>query len=371
MKNPKKTDGFSLIELLFVVAILSLVMAAMYVSYSKLLREGVGQYRVAESEMEHGIVKNIVERDMAMAGFGIMESYDYNGDGVQEFTAKAVTATDGTGYNGSDTFTLLGTALGIESRAAQGWALVTGVTGTPPVPTFLTQTDVRETLRQDDRIVMMDIANRQMLGDSTGWLFRYKDTTSNVVHATGDTEYEKEAFTGMTLYGISSSGTTTATQPYYAVSYYLSDSSVPSRCAPGTANLLRAESRTSSSPTGGNPIMNCVRDFQVAFGLNSDEDEFGTIDVWDNGGVTAGGYEPSEVNKRLKQMRAYVLVQVGGRDENYTYSNPDPNFAADTIRIGDLALIGGATGRPVTLNADQRKYRWRVVTFTVTPRNLR
>jgi hypothetical protein len=57
---------------------------------------------------------------------------------------------------------------------------------------------------------------------------------------------------------------------------------------------------------------------------------------------------------------------------NYTYVNPDPNASApDTIRVGELDLVGGTTGRDVQLTAAQRNYRWRVLTIVVTPRNIR
>jgi hypothetical protein len=39
--------------------------------------------------------------------------------------------------------------------------------------------------------------------------------------------------------------------------------------------------------------------------------------------------------------------------------------------VGELDLVGGATGRDVQLTSAQRNYRWRVVTIVVTPRNIR
>lgn len=375
MKTAKNTNGFSLIELLIVVAIFGVVMAGLYVAYSALLKEGVRQYRLAGSEMEHGIVKNILERDMFMAGYGLMDEYDIDGDGAQDFTPQAVSATEATGPGGADTLILMGTALGLNSRAAQGWTLAQDVAGSPLTPSFLKFNDAREDVKPGDRVIMTDAAMEKLLSDSTGWLFRYQDENSMVKHINDTNLYENDPFKGMIVYGISSSGTTTdITQPYYAVRYYLSTDSDPSSlCAPGTRSLLRAESRTDPSPIGGNPALNCVLDFQVALGLNTDEDKEGTIDLWDNGGETAAGYSSSDLNKRLKQVRAYALVQVGSRDRDYVYSNPDPAFAGTPhiVRVGDLYLPGGGTGRSYPLSEDQRKYRWRVITFTVSPRNLR
>jgi hypothetical protein len=171
-----------------------------------------------------------------------------------------------------------------------------------------------------------------------------------------------------------------ATVPYYTVKYYLGGTS-PSNCAPGTQSLLRAESRTTTAPSGGDPVMSCVRDFEVAFGITDNDVSTGSpdpslaanvpINKWDNG-VTASSYSPSELNQRLKQIRVYILVQEGSKDLSYTYVNPDPNASApDTIRVGELSLVGGTTGRDVQLTAAQRNYRWRVLTIVVTPRNIR
>lgn len=364
MKHMKNKYGFSLIELLIVMAIFAVVMAGLYAATSVQLREGVKEYRLAESEMELGISKNIIERDINMAGYGLMDDYDFDDDGTPNFNPRAAGATN----DNPDTLTLMGTALGLASRAAQGWAPAQSVAAT--VPSFLTFNDAREDVRANDRIIIMDPNTKGLVGDGAEWRFKYNTTTPKIVRLSDDTAFT-QSFVGMTVYGISHDGTTAdITQPYYAVRYYLGGTP-PTLCATGTQNLLRAESKTSASPAGGEPMLNCVLDFQVALGLDTNED--GTIDSWDNGGVTAQGYSSKDLNKRLKQVRAYALVQAGNRDQSYTYSNPDPAYAStpDKIRVGDLYLQGGATGREVQLTAEQRKYRWKVVTFAVTPRNTR
>ena len=361
--------GFSLIELLAVVAIFSVVMAGLYSAYSVQLRAGVKEYRIAESEMELGISRGIIDRDLSMAGYGLMDDYG----AVSGFTLpRAVSAQEG--GTDPDQLILMGTALGIASRASQGWTYADSVVS--GVPVFMTFGDAREDVGLNDRVILMDPNTRALRADGSVWLFKYNGASANVtlMPESSTTPYS-DPFTGMVVYGMNRAGETDATQPYNAVRYYLADaaSSVPPRtCAPGTRNLLRAESRTNASPTGGDPMINCVLDFQVALGLDTDEN--GSIDLWDNGGATAAGYAAKDLNKRLKQIRAYVLVQVGNRDTNYLYKNPDPDYAStpDKIRVGDLYLAGGAVGRDYPpLSAEQRMYRWRVVSFAITPRNVR
>jgi len=360
IETMKNRQGFSLVELIIVMAIFSVVMAGLYAAYSVQLKQGVVQYRLAESEMELGITKNIIDRDLSMAGYGLQDDYDFDGDGTQNFTPRAVRAANAD----PDTLTLMGTALGLGSRAAQGWTFVASTAGAPAVPAFRLWNDAREDVGTNDRVILVDPNAKKLLAEGAGWLFQYNGSGSTPTLLSNNMAFS-QSFPGVVVYGLNQSGMTDATQPYYAVTYYLADtvsSPPPATCAPGTRNLLRAESRTSASPTGGDPILNCVLDFQVAFGLDTNED--GQIEVWDNGGVTASTYATKDLNRRLKQIRAYVLVQEANRDPNYTHSPA-------VIRAGDLYLKGGAVGRDITLTADQLKYRWRVISFAITPRNIR
>jgi len=92
------------------------------------------------------------------------------------------------------------------------------------------------------------------------------------------------------------------------------------------------------------------------------------IDVWDNGGTIALTYGNDVLKSRVKQVRIYVLVQSGNRDPDYTYANPDNQDNPDTIRVGDGTL---GTGRDIKLTPEQRHYRWRVLSLSIAPRNLR
>lgn len=328
--------GVTLTELLVVLAIFSIIIAGIYGVYVSQLQHTTREHRVAESEMELEIIKNFIERDIAMAGYGLAD--DYSGLG---FNPVAISATDAD----PDTLTLMGTAIGRLSRGSQGWSYI--ITSTP---TFQTWGDVREDILDGDRVIYMEPNTKTLLTSGGTWLFSYPAYPTTEI--------------GTLVYGLH---TENSNFPYYAVEYQLGGAT-PNFCAPGTQSLLRAESKDNVPPISQErkPILDCVLDFQVAFGLDTNED--GTIDLWDNGGVQAATYDSKGLRDRLKQVRVYILVQLGMRDPEFTYSNPANPANPDRIQVGDTTIT---TGREITLTTDQRRYRWRVITLSITPKNIR
>lgn len=375
--NMKNCNGFSLVEMLISLFIFSMIISVVFTSFDTQVKHTTREYKLAESDMEVGIAKSIIERDISMAGYGLAEDYGTSiGDvtcpsGLRSnsFTGNFCIPGIAVATNANpDTLTLMGTALGMETRAAQGWTYIASA-----APTFQIWGDTREDVKGDatgnDVVILMEPSTKRLLAESTEWLFKYDG--SNATPANRMTSrpsgitYSNPAI-GTLVYGLYTPGTgiTDANIPYYAVRYYLGGTS-PSNCASGTSSLLRAESRNTTTPVcgtwpcQGDPLLSCVLDFQVAFGLDSNED--GSIDLWDNGGATAATYtDMQSLRRRLKQIRVYILMQSGNYDPNYTAPSP--------IWAGENNLN---TGRSVTLTAAQQKFRWRVVSLNVTPRNIR
>jgi prepilin-type N-terminal cleavage/methylation domain-containing protein len=337
--------GITLVELLIALTIFSVVMAGVYSLYINQVKHSTKEYKLAEHEMEFGIAKNIFERDIMMAGYGIADNY-----GSLPHDPIPIAASDAPSQATFDSIRLRGTAVGIFSRTSQGWSYITD--NGPPV-TFQTWSDSRENIVAGDRVIYMHPATREILTEGLTAIFTFPASPSGP---------DK----GTLVYGIHSDS---AALPYI-VAEYVVGGTPPLFCASGAKNLLRAESRNSDPPLPGNrePVLNCVLDFQVAFGLDSGFEEDGLIDLWDNGGTQAAAYDRRTLKKRLKQVRIYVLVQAGNRDPGYTYSNPDNLANPNTVRVGDSAL---GTGRDVVLTPEQRKYPWKVIAVNVTPRNLR
>ncbi|MFH0842378.1 MAG: prepilin-type N-terminal cleavage/methylation domain-containing protein, partial [Bacteroidota bacterium] len=272
--------GVTLAELLVTLAIFSVVIAGVYAVYTTQIRHSTREYILAESEMELVIAKTIIERDIMMAGYGIAD--DYNGL-VFYPSAVPVGATDNispgatanplggsyptTGLTGADSLYLAGTALGIYSRAAQRWTYIKDVA---PV-VFEIWGDTREDIESKDRVIYMEPNTRTIITDLATWRFVYPSTPA----------FQAGEGKGILLYGLSrppQSGEPEMPRPYYIVQYRLGGASadMPVICSKGTRSLQRVEMSDGESIE---PLLACVRDFQVSFGLDTDDD--GIINIWD------------------------------------------------------------------------------------------
>ncbi len=369
----RNKEGITLVELLVTVAIFSIVIAGVFAVYTTQIRHSTREYRLAESEMEVVIAKNIIERDVMMAGYGLAD--DYSGliftpppmpvgatDNIDPGgTTNPVGGTyPATGLSGADSLYMMGTALGAYSRTAQGW---TYIKDTSPV-NFQVWSDVRENILDDDRVIYVEPNTKTIIADGTTWRFIYPSAPA----------FPENEGKGVLLYGLTrppGSGDDEVPRPYYIVQYRLGGASfdMPQICSGGTRSLERVEISHGESVE---PVLTCVRDFQVAFGLDTDRN--GTIDTWDPVGAgkfQASEYDNQSLKKRLKLVRVYILVQSGNRDPDYMYSNPDDTENPNRICVGEFGAGVCSPGRFITLTNDQRKYKWRLISLNITPRNLR
>ncbi len=365
----KKQKGITLLELLFVMAIFSFAMAALYSSYTVLIKQGQTVFQQTETAMETTIGNSIIERDLLFAGYGLPDDYSFVPSIAVADYPRAANAVQGVGAV-PDELILMGTAIATGPRAAQGW---TYAASSAPL-NWQQWNDAREDVNINDIGILIEPTVRSLLppaSGSTDFIFKYGGPAANLESIPNSMPPTVQ--TDATFYGMYRDPVPQATLPCSTVRYYLGDVAAgpANNCAPGTRSLLRAEAHNAgTNPGSGQPIMSCVLDFQVAFGLAVNNED-GIIDSWDDGGAYAranyvGVTGPTILHRRLKQIRAYVLVQDGERDPNYTYTDPVTGNA--TIRVGDANLL---VGHDVVLTAEQQHYRWRMMSFIVTPRNIR
>lgn len=351
--------GFSLVEMMVAVVVFAVIMSVAMGAFIAQLESNAREYSLAEAEIENNIALNsILKNDISLAGYGLANDYDIDDNGTDDWTPAAVAAVNNVSSNDdNDELLLTGTALGMNSRAAKGWSYYDGTE-------FATWTDPRENIQTNtaaskrDVVLLMEPNRKALLTDGAGnWRFRFNGATNPLTVLPGGASFSAIP-EGTLAYGFRRADNLPASpRPYYTVRYYLGGTS-PKTCAPNTQTLERGESLTADDPTG-QPLLSCVRNFQVAFGLDTNED--GIIDLWDDGGTTLQGYSFENQRKRVKQVRIYLLVQNGRRD-------PDYQYPAATVRVGDTSL---GVGENVALTAEQRSYRWRLLSLSVVPKNIR
>ncbi len=349
--------GFTLIEILVSLLVFGVLGATLYSAYVTQVQNTSREHSYARAAMEMEIIRTILERDISMAGYGLAQDFSTAGTPEPDYVApaRALAGTNngsdpsvasGMPADKSDTLTLMGTALGLMSRTTQGWT-ASIAENQPP----LTWSDSREQLQDGDRHIVLEPFAKALIVNGAKVPFVFSSSTAT-------NQPKGSLFYG--LYGVASAVDDGSTMPYYAVRYYLGGASAndPAHCAPGTVSLLRAESRKDPAPNGGDPILSCVLNMQVAFGLDSNEDD--AIELWDEGGETASGLTAKDFRGQLKQVRLYLLAQTSRSAVGGSSLTP--------ILVGDADL---GTGAEVALDTDQEQYQWKLTTIHITPRNIR
>lgn len=377
----KRQDGFSLVELLIVMALFVIVLAISADTFTIILRQSSQQAKTAETQIEGIVGLEMLRTDIEHAGYGLPWSYPSALVGYNE--ASAANACSGGGsagtdranyndlsssppsailhgndvcFNNSDYLVIKATNIGM-NNASPRWSYIT-YTG-KPVPMFWGS----DNLSNGDGVIVIkpkagETTLRQIVV-SGNFYTAYSNNNFSGGFSPNDPNNPEEMFV---IYGVDDS--TPLRMPFNRADYYISrPAGIPSSCAPNTGILYKATFNHGAA-VGGNefteyPLLDCVADMQVIFYRDTDND--GTIDSFSN---NLAGLTAQQIREQVKEVRVYILTHEGQRDPGYTYPNAtveirDPNFGL--IKNFDLsATIGG----------NWQNYRWKVITLVVKPKNL-
>ncbi|MCL4491598.1 MAG: PilW family protein [Nitrospirae bacterium] len=378
----KKQAGFSIIELLIVMALFVVVLAITTTTSTTILRQSTQQAKVAETQMESIVGLEMLRLDIGQAGYGLPWSYSGALTGYTEASSSPSSSYNDTSttppraivggndlttfvINNSDYLVIKSTISGMNDAAKKWSYIVTGTT---------TQTWGTDDLSSSDRIIAVrptvgDTTIRQLVLDSSSNFSTTYSTLSNLPVQASDL-----------IYGVDSNSTLSV--PFNRADYYVKRPStgMPSQCNPSTGILYKATLNQNGINGGGLselPLLDCVADMQVVFTLDMNDD--GVAGTFSNpDGSTVTGSEGASVasvqstlgaadmlRKRLKEVRVYILVHEGQQDINYTY----PNI---TVTLGDSTWPEGVkkTFILATMGGNWQNYRWKVHTLVVKPKNL-
>jgi type II secretory pathway pseudopilin PulG len=402
--------GMTMVELLVSVAIVMVVIGAATTAYLKLLRTYKTQGKLAESYMANLTGLELLRYDIEMAGFGLpisltagatySEATDdsvpyYNPATLNDSPSnppRALTHLNNSGANGSDVLTIKSSAANLlNNPASKKWSLITNPTGSNPTVKMwgAIALDPVMDFTTGDRFIVLD--NNGVLQPAAGqWVcYTFNASAPNTGYYANAVPVTSNASTPSNqnvyyIYGLDNYGTGHS-MPFNRVDYYLDKiaTDFPSSCAGSTYTLYRSTIDQTTGHLDKAPLIDCVRDFQVAFGLATNLD--GVVNSWVQ---TLGTMTAAQIQQQVREVRVFLLFQEGLGD---TGKSPGFRFSG-TLNLGDQdiaksldssyqstntfqqlsssALPGNPQLSSFTPSGADLQYRWKVLEMAIKPMNL-
>jgi prepilin-type N-terminal cleavage/methylation domain-containing protein len=348
----RRKSGFSLLELLIALAIVGVVLAAASTFFLGMVKQYKVQTKITESNVEGILGLELLRQDLESLGYGLpwsnLPSYSeassglLNDEGAAPRAVAKVNASTLGINNGSDYLVIKSALVGMDSAAGK-WTTLRAEEGRR------LWGSTEEDLADVDYVIVL--APGGSATDQRVLLTPFQGVQSGSLSA----YVPANEFQTNIVYGI---GSQTQRFPFNRADYYIANNSeypIPRHCAPITGTLVkRVVSHVDGALEDPLPLLDCVADFQVIFGLDSNADRL--VDSWN---TSMTGLTADQIRTQLVEVHVNILVQQGQRDDSYRYSNP-------TVYVGDNT-IGGGRDFDVSLYPN---YRWKLYSIIVKPRNL-
>jgi prepilin-type N-terminal cleavage/methylation domain-containing protein len=453
--------GMTMVELLVSVAIVMIIIAAATTAYLKILRSYKTHGKLAESYMANLTGLEMLRYDIETAGFGLpagMNGVTYSEAvpvNTPETTFTAATnpnpnppydpsalndspsnpprafahldnkSTAGMGTNKSDVLSIKSSSANINATSKK-WSILVNPSGTPIVklwganyaPPGLDQFMDFTSVPPADNFIVLDNNGNLVANQAGHWLNTFNASAvntgyyNNATFLCGLPSGPPSAMSVYYMYGLDNS-TLAHTMPFNRVDYYLDriKSDFPTSCDKNTFTLYRSTINQWNGQFTQTPLIDCVADFQVAFGLdplggtnNSTGDPVAAIQwqanllqqSWMPGYSANTPMSAIQIQQYLREVRVFILFQEGLGDTS-TSSDLSSHFRfSGTLNLGDQAIANSldpadytATGTnfqqlssaalPGTPNSQlscftpagvDQQYRWKIIELDVKPMNL-
>lgn len=332
MKNQK---GFTLIELLVSSIIIVMALIAIFAVYTAFIRQSAKQRFISEEEMEERTALYLLQRDIFMTGFGL---------------PSEILSIESINQSGSyDEIILRGTYITLE-KAGESASTVTEVNSNLVTVKKLKE---RGNIEAGYWVVFMDPFTKKVINNSSATNLCYKVISTSdsgsppeeLRTLTFSASLEDVLTPGTIVYGV-----TEKSQPrnpfYTEVTYTLQPPDPKDKCPPGCMRLVRNEvSANQNSQT----VLPCVADVQYAYQLMDSEGN----GRWEN---DISSYDYEIIMDQLKMVRVNLLIPMARLGQFLTTPHP-----RNSEKIEDRTYI---------FTSEQLKYRWKIVTLELKPRNL-
>ncbi len=380
----KAKNGFTLIELLVAIAIFVVVIAIPFNMFIKTLNIANQQYEISKSSVEKLPVSEILIKDIETAGFGLPykigdKKYSEVSDSISfplyvsfrpstfnnspSGIPKAIDG-DSDSSSGYSYLVLRGSVFGL-SKAANHWTYIyyDNKTGTEKINIWNeNSTSNYNNLAKDDEVIILNAATRKIVGNSL--FYKVAQNASSLDENPIDYGLPGDLPPGNYLvYGINSNNNVSA--PFNRIDYALYDGqNSGSLCAQGTHTLYRIV--FNNNGTGSvtmYPILRCVADFEVWFGLDNNSDSiYWTKDLT--------SLPALKVRQELKRVVVFILIQNGQVDESYTYPSSWVSIGDNNTGIKRNTFYFSKHGFLLTGPKSYKHYRWKLLEFVIKPMNL-
>ena len=374
MKNAisliRSQKGLSLIELIITMAIIVIVLTMNTSTLGVALKQSKQQMQAAGAGMDKIAALDVVRMDIEHAGYGLPWSFQNAINYAEAVTAGfndapsnapcALKSNNSSGYNNSDYLVIKSTIVGSNATAPK-WNYIVypnttvGSTGSP------------NNFVAGERVIVLWAnasggLDKQLIMNG-GVMFTTMTDGAGTIPSSFRPVTASQSFV---VYGVDSG--TDLSMPFNRVDYYIAQpaAGMPQGCAPGTGVLFRATvNQGTGALNAGTPLLDCVADMQVAYGLDTDGN--GVVDAHSN---DISALNAANIRAQVKEVRVYVLSHEGAIDKAFSYNN-DNN--GSIVRVGDAGL---GLGRNFDLSVtgtngiDWRNYRWKLDKLVVRTRNI-
>ncbi len=339
--------GFTLVELLVAMFIVSLILGTAFLTYITILKGFGRETSSIETQIETAVGIELLRLDIEHAGYGIGEDQP---DLPVDFDIA---------NNSLIVRSVLNNTRLIRDTVTNNpiqWSLVE-CDGSGLIPVVRAGDNINNLPSSGVGLIFLGASSKNFIGSTT-------DGTCPSSGIFVAIPYDATVVNGCT------------TQFCNIITYSLSSSQNLSTCNPNTRNLLRT---VGSSP--GMPILNCVADIRFTFDI--DRNGNGTVDVRDGAFLDVSGtYDldlnndgtvtADEVKSGLKGVNVYILLQEGKADKEFSFTNYVACVVAptDTRFSGQCIVANPTTGVELYLPKNFQSYRWKIVKLSVKPMNL-
>lgn len=389
----KRQEGFTLVELLITMVIFVFTIAAATNIFVPLLMQFKQQSKITETQIEGIVGLDLLRRDIEQAGFGLpwnieatvtTATYSEASGNVSPLTfppsdyndapgpPRAILSDDNIGLNGSDYLVIKATSVATNNTTMK-WAYVVEEAAGSAVKAWGAGV---EDLDPTDRVIVMipsrGTNNQRILVDNGGVFSVQFQHVPDSAYSPG---IERDLYL---IYGVDPD--TNLRMPFNRAEYYIRGTgggfTIPPRCAPNTGVLMKSVINQADGARGvGMPLLDCVADIQVVFGVDNDNDgdfEVGAAGSTDMYTADISAYNALQVRQQVREVRLYILAHEGQRDNTYDAATVYPAAQVALPAAPDPGAGSGSTfnftARGVT---DWQHYRWKVYRIVVKPNNLR